>query len=44
MALEAIREMAKVEGAVVGAGTVLNEHDLVAPAFRPARGSSSRQA
>jgi 2-dehydro-3-deoxyphosphogluconate aldolase/(4S)-4-hydroxy-2-oxoglutarate aldolase len=28
VALEAIREMAKVEGAVVGAGTVLNEHDL----------------
>jgi 2-dehydro-3-deoxyphosphogluconate aldolase / (4S)-4-hydroxy-2-oxoglutarate aldolase len=30
VALEAIREMAKVEGAVVGAGTVLNEHDLYA--------------
>ena len=29
-ALEVIREMAKVEGAVVGAGTVLNEHDLYA--------------
>ena len=28
VALEAIREMAKVEGAVVGAGTVLNERDL----------------
>lgn len=27
-ALEAIREMSAVEGAVVGAGTVLNEHDL----------------
>ena len=30
VALEAIREMAKVEGAVVGAGTVLNERDLEA--------------
>jgi len=30
VALEAIREMAKVEGAVVGAGTVLNEADLKA--------------
>jgi len=29
-ALDVIREMAKVEGAVVGAGTVLNEHDLAA--------------
>lgn len=29
-ALDAIREMAKVEGAVVGAGTVLNERDLAA--------------
>jgi 2-dehydro-3-deoxyphosphogluconate aldolase/(4S)-4-hydroxy-2-oxoglutarate aldolase len=29
-ALETIREMAKVEGAVVGAGTVLNERDLAA--------------
>jgi 2-dehydro-3-deoxyphosphogluconate aldolase / (4S)-4-hydroxy-2-oxoglutarate aldolase len=29
-ALDAIREMAKVDGAVVGAGTVLNEHDLEA--------------
>ena len=28
VALEAIREMAKVAGAVVGAGTVLNERDL----------------
>ena len=28
VALDAIREMAKVEGAVVGAGTVLNERDL----------------
>jgi 2-dehydro-3-deoxyphosphogluconate aldolase / (4S)-4-hydroxy-2-oxoglutarate aldolase len=27
-AIEVIAEMAKVEGAVVGAGTVLNEHDL----------------
>lgn len=27
-AIEVIEEMAKVEGAVVGAGTVLNEHDL----------------
>jgi 2-dehydro-3-deoxyphosphogluconate aldolase / (4S)-4-hydroxy-2-oxoglutarate aldolase len=27
-ALEAIREMGEVEGAVVGAGTVLNPHDL----------------
>jgi 2-dehydro-3-deoxyphosphogluconate aldolase/(4S)-4-hydroxy-2-oxoglutarate aldolase len=27
-AIEVIREMAKVEGAVVGAGTVLNEQDL----------------
>ena len=30
VALDAIREMAKVEGAIVGAGTVLNEHDLEA--------------
>ena len=30
VALEAIREMTKVEGAVVGAGTVLNERDLEA--------------
>lgn len=30
VALHAIREMAKVEGAVVGAGTVLNERDLEA--------------
>jgi 2-dehydro-3-deoxyphosphogluconate aldolase/(4S)-4-hydroxy-2-oxoglutarate aldolase len=30
VALDAIREMAKVEGAVVGAGTVLNERDLSA--------------
>jgi 2-dehydro-3-deoxyphosphogluconate aldolase / (4S)-4-hydroxy-2-oxoglutarate aldolase len=30
VALDAIREMAKVEGAVVGAGTVLNERDLEA--------------
>jgi 2-dehydro-3-deoxyphosphogluconate aldolase/(4S)-4-hydroxy-2-oxoglutarate aldolase len=29
-ALDVIREMAKVEGAVVGAGTVLNERDLAA--------------
>lgn len=29
-ALEAIQEMAKVENAVVGAGTVLNAHDLTA--------------
>ena len=29
-ALDAIREMAKVEGAIVGAGTVLNEADLKA--------------
>src|SRR6478736_4928051 len=29
-ALEVIREMTRVEGAVVGAGTVLNEHDLYA--------------
>ena len=28
VALDAIREMAKVKGAVVGAGTVLNERDL----------------
>jgi 2-dehydro-3-deoxyphosphogluconate aldolase/(4S)-4-hydroxy-2-oxoglutarate aldolase len=28
VALEAIREMAKVEGAIIGAGTVLNERDL----------------
>jgi 2-dehydro-3-deoxyphosphogluconate aldolase/(4S)-4-hydroxy-2-oxoglutarate aldolase len=28
VAFDAIREMAKVEGAVVGAGTVLNERDL----------------
>ena len=28
VALDVIREMAKVEGAVVGAGTVLNERDL----------------
>jgi 2-dehydro-3-deoxyphosphogluconate aldolase/(4S)-4-hydroxy-2-oxoglutarate aldolase len=30
VAFDAIREMAKVEGAVVGAGTVLNERDLEA--------------
>ena len=30
VALDAIREMAKVEGAIVGAGTVLNEADLEA--------------
>jgi 2-dehydro-3-deoxyphosphogluconate aldolase/(4S)-4-hydroxy-2-oxoglutarate aldolase len=30
VALDGIREMAKVEGAVVGAGTVLNERDLEA--------------
>lgn len=30
VALDAIREMAEVEGAVVGAGTVLNERDLEA--------------
>jgi 2-dehydro-3-deoxyphosphogluconate aldolase / (4S)-4-hydroxy-2-oxoglutarate aldolase len=30
VALDAIREMAKVEGAVIGAGTVLNERDLEA--------------
>jgi 2-dehydro-3-deoxyphosphogluconate aldolase/(4S)-4-hydroxy-2-oxoglutarate aldolase len=30
VALDAIRQMAKVEGAVVGAGTVLNERDLEA--------------
>lgn len=30
IALDAIREMAKVEGAIVGAGTVLNEADLEA--------------
>jgi 2-dehydro-3-deoxyphosphogluconate aldolase/(4S)-4-hydroxy-2-oxoglutarate aldolase len=30
LALDVIREMAKVEGAVVGAGTVLNERDLEA--------------
>ena len=36
-ALEVIREMAKVEGAVVGAGTVLNEHDLYASVQAGAR-------
>jgi 2-dehydro-3-deoxyphosphogluconate aldolase / (4S)-4-hydroxy-2-oxoglutarate aldolase len=30
VALDAIREMAKVEGAIVGAGTVLNEADMAA--------------
>ena len=29
LALEAVREMGKVEGAIVGAGTVLNERQLV---------------
>jgi len=37
VALDAIREMAKVEGAVVGAGTVLNEHDLYASVQAGAR-------
>jgi 2-dehydro-3-deoxyphosphogluconate aldolase / (4S)-4-hydroxy-2-oxoglutarate aldolase len=37
VALEAIREMAKVEGAVVGAGTVLNERDLEASVQAGAR-------
>lgn len=37
VALEAIREMAKVEGAVVGAGTVLNERDLHASVEAGAR-------
>jgi 2-dehydro-3-deoxyphosphogluconate aldolase / (4S)-4-hydroxy-2-oxoglutarate aldolase len=36
-ALGAIREMAKVEGAVVGAGTVLNERDLEASVQAGAR-------
>ena len=30
VALDAIREIAKVEGAIVGAGTVINERDLEA--------------
>jgi 2-dehydro-3-deoxyphosphogluconate aldolase/(4S)-4-hydroxy-2-oxoglutarate aldolase len=37
VALEAIREMAKVEGAVVGAGTVLNERNLYASVQAGAR-------
>ena len=37
VAPEAIREMAKVEGAVVGAGTVLNERDLEASVQAGAR-------
>jgi 2-dehydro-3-deoxyphosphogluconate aldolase/(4S)-4-hydroxy-2-oxoglutarate aldolase len=37
VALEAIGEMAKVEGAVVGAGTVLNERDLYASVRAGAR-------
>jgi 2-dehydro-3-deoxyphosphogluconate aldolase/(4S)-4-hydroxy-2-oxoglutarate aldolase len=37
VALNAIREMVKVEGAVVGAGTVLNEHDLYASVQAGAR-------
>jgi len=37
VALKAIREMAKVEGAVVGAGTVLNERDLGASVEAGAR-------
>jgi 2-dehydro-3-deoxyphosphogluconate aldolase / (4S)-4-hydroxy-2-oxoglutarate aldolase len=36
-ALGAIREMAKVEGAVIGAGTVLNERDLEASVQAGAR-------
>ena len=36
-ALDVIREMAKVEGAVVGAGTVLNEYDLHATVQAGAR-------
>ena len=36
-ALDAIREMAKVDGAVVGAGTVLNERDLDASIAAGAR-------
>ena len=37
VALDVIREMAKVEGAVVGAGTVLNERDLEASVKAGAR-------
>jgi 2-dehydro-3-deoxyphosphogluconate aldolase/(4S)-4-hydroxy-2-oxoglutarate aldolase len=37
VALEAIREMAMVEGAIVGAGTVLNEADLEASLKADAR-------
>jgi 2-dehydro-3-deoxyphosphogluconate aldolase / (4S)-4-hydroxy-2-oxoglutarate aldolase len=37
VALDAIRQMAKVEGAVVGAGTVLNERDLEASVKAGAR-------
>jgi 2-dehydro-3-deoxyphosphogluconate aldolase / (4S)-4-hydroxy-2-oxoglutarate aldolase len=37
VALEAIREMTKVEGAVVGAGTVLNERNLYASVQAGAR-------
>ena len=41
-ALEVIREMAQVEGAVVGAGTVLNPGDLDS-ALAAGRSSSSRR-
>jgi 2-dehydro-3-deoxyphosphogluconate aldolase/(4S)-4-hydroxy-2-oxoglutarate aldolase len=55
VALAAIREMAKVPGAVVGAGTVLNPNDLdaaagagaqfiVSPGLTPALGAAARAA
>ena len=43
-ALDAIRAMAAVPGAVVGAGTVLDEAQLDAARSPPGRASSSRPA